>query len=126
MTTDSHWRWRYRFASVIADRLEMSEMGVNGIYLIGSTKKATAGMASDIDLLIHYDGDPVHKRRLMDWLNGWSLALAEFNFQLTGCSSDGLLDVHLITDQDIEDRSCFAVMIDSLDNRARPLRLSDL
>jgi len=46
-----HWRWRYRMAERIAARLDPRRFGVKGFYLIGSTKNATAGAASDIDLL---------------------------------------------------------------------------
>jgi hypothetical protein len=57
----------------------------------------------------------------MLWLDGWSRCLAEMNFLRTGYRSDGLLDVHLVTDQDIAERSSFAVKIDAITDPARKL-----
>ena len=39
-------------------------------------------------------------------------------------SSGGLLDVHLVTDEDIARRSSYAVKIGAITDAARPLRLS--
>ena len=41
------------------------------------------------------------RRALELWLEGWSLCLAEMNFLRTGYRSQGLLDVHFVTDDDI-------------------------
>ena len=35
------------------------------------------------------------------WLQGWSLSLAEMNYFRTGFHSEGLLDVHYLTDEKI-------------------------
>ena len=44
-----HWRWRMRVAEQIAARLDARRFGVKAIYVIGSTKNATATAGSDID-----------------------------------------------------------------------------
>ena len=44
---------------------------------------------------------PDQRRRLLTWLDGWSRCLSEVNFLRTGYRTDGLLDVHLVTDADI-------------------------
>ena len=45
------------------------------------------------------------------------------NFLKTGFKSDGLLDVHIVTDEDIQNRTSFAVKIDALTDAARPLEI---
>jgi hypothetical protein len=118
---DEHWRWRFRMAERIAAELDPRQFGVKAFYLIGSTKNATAGPASDVDLLIHFAGTEDQRKELMLWLEGWSRCLAEMNFLRTGYRSDGLLDVHLITDADIVQRSSYAVKIDAITDPARKL-----
>jgi hypothetical protein len=118
---EEHWRWRFRMAQRIAAQLDGSEFGVKSFYLIGSAKNATAGPASDIDLLLHFQGTDEQERELQLWLEGWSRCLAEVNFLRTGYHSDGLLDVHLVTDKDIAERSSFAVKIDAVTDPARKL-----
>lgn len=119
--TNDHWRWRFRMAQRIAAALEPARFGVKAFYLIGSTKNATAGPASDIDLLLHFGGEEPQKQDLMLWLEGWSRSLAEMNFLRTGYRTEGLLDIHLVTDQDIADRTSFAIKIDAVTDPARKL-----
>lgn len=120
-TVDEHWRWRFRMAERIAARLDARRFGVKSFYLIGSTKNATARAASDIDLLLHFAGTEDQRRSLALWLEGWSCCLAEMNFLRTGYRSHGLLDVHLITDQDIAQKSSYAVKIGAITDAAREL-----
>jgi hypothetical protein len=96
---------------------------VNAFYLIGSTKNATAGPASDIDLLLLVSGSVEQSKNLQLWLDGWSRCLAEINFLRTGYRSEGLLDVHLVTDKDIAERSSYAVKIDAVTDAARMLAM---
>lgn len=124
-STNEHWRWRFRMAQKIASELDAQQFGVEACYLIGSTKNATAGPASDIDLLLHFQGTAQQRRELGLWLEGWSQCLAEINFLRTGYRSDGLLDVHLITDSDIEERSSFAVKINAVTDPARKLPMKN-
>lgn len=119
---DKHWRWRKKIAGVVADQLDMAKFGVEAIYLFGSTEDATAGPASDIDLIVHFTGDHEQRRCLESWFDGWSRCLSEMNFAKTGYRTDGLLDVHIITDGDIEKRSSYAVRIAAVDRPARLLR----
>ena len=57
------------------------------------------------------------------WLDGWSRSLAEVNFLRTGYQSDGLLDVHIVTDADIEKQTSYAAKIGAVTDAARPLTL---
>ena len=109
----------------IAADLDPQKFGVNAFYLIGSTKNATAGPASDIDILLHVQGNEEQRKELILWLEGWSRCLAEVNFLRTGYRSDGLLDVHLVSDRDIKERSSFAVKIDAITDSARKLPMKD-
>jgi hypothetical protein len=57
------------------------------------------------------------------WLEGWSLCLAEQNYLRTGRRTHGLLDVHVVTDADIQRQSSYAVKIGAVTDPARPLPL---
>jgi hypothetical protein len=121
--SDDHWHWRLRMAERIAGQLDPGRFGVKAMYVFGSTKNATAGPDSDIDLLIHFQGSEQQKQQLVLWLEGWSLCLSEINYSRTGCKSDGLIDYHLLTDEDIAKKTDFAMKIDAATNAAWPLPL---
>ncbi len=122
-TDDRFWRWRYYMAERIAERLDLEHFGVKGFYVIGSTNNGTAGPGSDIDVLIHFHGNQQQHEELLHWLKGWSLCLAEMNYLKTGYSSEGLLDVHIVTDEDIAKKTSFAIKIGALTDPAHPLKL---
>ena len=117
------WRWRARMAERIATHLDPTRFGVKALYLIGSVKNATAGPASDIDLLVHFAGSDSQRRDLDRWFEGWSLSLSEINYLRTGYRTDGLIDVHIITDDDITGRTSYAVKIGAVTDPARELPL---
>lgn len=113
-------------AEQIASRIDMKAYSVKGIYLFGSTNNCTARLNSDIDLLIHFDGNDKQKEELDNWLMGWSMALSEINYLNTGYKSNGLLDIHYVTDQDIKDKTSFAIKINSVFDPASPLRIRQI
>ena len=121
--SEAHWRWRLNFVEEIAEQMDPVRFGVKGMYLFGSTKNATAGPQSDIDLLIHFAGTKVQRKDLLDWLEGWSLCLSHMNYLRTGHKTEGLLNVHLVTDKDIRERTSYAVKIGALTDPARPIPL---
>jgi hypothetical protein len=61
----------------------------------------------------------------MLWLQGWGLCLDEINYQRTGYRSDGLLDIHIITDKDIANKTSYAVKIGAVADAARLLPLKN-
>jgi hypothetical protein len=61
---EEHWRWHHRIAQRIAAELDPQQFGVEAFYLIGSTKNATAGPSSDIDLMLHFSGTEEQRREL--------------------------------------------------------------
>lgn len=119
---DYHWKWRERMAIRISECMPVEQLGVKAIYLVGSVKNGTAGPASDIDLLIHHRSDPEQLHCLQSWLDGWSCCLTEINFEYTGLHVSGLIDLHMIADDDIHYKARLAGMIGAKGEAARLLR----
>ncbi|NMB76056.1 MAG: pyruvate, phosphate dikinase [Myxococcales bacterium] len=120
-SAEDHWRWRMQVAERLASECDGARFGVLAFYVFGSTKNATAGPGSDIDLLLHVRGTPEQHQALSCWLNGWSQALAHMNYLRTGYRSDGLLDVHFVTDDDIARHTSFASKIGAVTDSAKQL-----
>jgi len=118
---EDHWQWRLRMAERLASELDPDRFGVKDAWVFGSTKNATAGPGSDIDMLFHFEGSEEQREALVAWLEGWSLSLAEINYLRTGYRSRGLLDARLITDEDIANRTSYAVKIGAVTDPARRL-----
>jgi hypothetical protein len=108
-------------AERIASELDGDRFGVVKLYLIGSTKNASAGPNSDIDLIVHFRGTDEQRQSLETWLEGWSLCLGEINYMRTGYANRDLLDVHYITDDDIERRTSYAAKIGAVTDAALDL-----
>jgi hypothetical protein len=124
--SDQHWKWRYGMVEKIARHLDLDRFGLKGLYLIGSTKNATAGPGSDIDLIVHSDGDPSKVEDLKLWLQGWGLCLSEMNLMKSGYNlDDSLIDLHVITDEDIRKKSSYALMLTAVSDRARPIKVKE-
>jgi len=118
---DDYWRWRMQMVEQMATYIDPKRFGVVGLYVFGSTKNASAGPGSDIDILVHFRGGPEKLDLLHNWLEGWSLCLDELNYVRTGYRSGGLLDVHIVTDEDIAQKTSFAAKIGAVTDAARPL-----
>ncbi len=118
---DQNWYWRLKMAEKIAANIKPDRFDVKAMYVFGSTKNATAGPCSDIDLLIHIGEDKLKHRKLKSWLEGWSLCLGEINCLRTGYETEELLDVHFITDHDIKMRTSFASKIGAISDAAKKL-----
>lgn len=120
-----HWGWRHYLAERVAEEMDMERFGVKGVYLFGSVASGTAGMGSDIDLLLHMEDEEKDRGELKRWLEGWSRALARMNYLQTGYDAAELLDVHFVTDGDIRDGSSFGTRIVSANDPATPLRVRE-
>ncbi len=120
---EDHWGWRMSMAERIAEHLDPERFGVKGMWVYGSTKNATAGPDADLDLLVHFTGDEGQRRELLAWLQGWGHALAEANFRRTGRRVSQLLDVVLVSDEDMEARRGLAGKVEAVTDAARPLKL---
>ena len=122
--SDQHWQWRMEIVNKIAEQIDLERFGLNGLYLIGSTKNATAGPGSDIDILAHSSGNDKKNDRFKHFMEGWGYALSEINQIKTGYSKNGnLIDLHIITDEDIKNKSSYAILINNIDNRALPIKV---
>jgi pyruvate,water dikinase len=121
--TDIHWRWRLQVAESIGELIDTTRFGIKGVYIFGSVNAATAGPESDIDLLIHFQGSESQRKDLLLWLDGWNSSLSEMNYLRTGYKVKDLLDVHLVTDEEVQNRTGFASRIGAISDSARPLAL---
>jgi pyruvate, water dikinase len=121
--SDNYWPWRLRMAEYIASQIDPDRFGVKAFYIFGSTKTGKAGPGSDIDVLVHFIGTEEQRQELTTWLEAWSLCLDQMNYLQTGYRSGGLLDTHIITDEDIERKTSYAVKIGAVTDAARPLPL---
>jgi pyruvate,water dikinase len=119
----AYWRWRLYMAERIAEDIDPARFGVVAIYVIGSTKNASAGPASDLDLVIHLRGTEEQRRQLEILLAGWSRCLGEVNYLRTGYMTRELLDVHFVTDEDIAAHTSFAAKIGAITDPALELPL---
>ena len=118
-----HLTWRTQKIEEIAQALDPDLYGIQGMYLIGSTKDGSAGPTSDIDLLVHFKGTEEQKDKLMVWFDEWGKKLAKENKERTGFATEGLLDVHIITDEDIKKKSSWASHITSPYQTVRKISL---
>jgi pyruvate,water dikinase len=118
-----HLTWRTMKIDEITQALDPELYGIQGMYLIGSTKDGSAGPTSDIDLLVHFKGTDEQKDKLMAWFDEWGKKLAKENKERTGYDTEGLLDVHIITDEDIRRKSSWASHITSPYQTVRKLTL---
>ncbi|MCF7858717.1 MAG: nucleotidyltransferase domain-containing protein [Candidatus Cloacimonetes bacterium] len=120
---EDYWYWRLKVCEYLAQKISATELGVQALYVFGSVKNANAGPASDIDLLVHFEGNTEQKEKLLAWLDGWSICLDHFNYLKTGYKTGGLLDVHLITNEDIKNKTSFAVKINATTDAAKKLEI---
>jgi len=118
------WQWRTRMAEAIASRIDPERFGVQALYLTGSTKTGAAAPSSDIDLIVHFRGTERQCQDLLLWLDGWSECLDELNRHHTGTRQGKLLDIHIVTDKDLEEKTSFAAKIGATTDAACPLLIA--
>jgi pyruvate, water dikinase len=119
--TDDHGDWRMNATLQMSTLCNYDAWGVVQLYIFGSTNNGNAGPSSDIDLLVHFRGDETQEKLVRQWFEGWSQSLSHANFRRTGYKTEGLLDLHFITDEDIKNKTTYAIMIGAVSNPAHPL-----
>ena len=119
-----HWRWRQRMAARTAETLDGEDLGVVAVYLVGSTCSGTARSDSDIDLVVHFRGDERQRQRLLAWFSGWSDALTQMNHERTGVRVRPMLDVKLVTDEEVAAGQGPAALIGAVASAVRRLPLA--
>jgi len=118
------WRWRFRMAERMIRAMDASRYDVEAVYIYGSVKNGTATPESDIDLLVHFRGDPSQRELLEEWFRGWSEALTEMNFSRTGVRVTGMLDVTFLSDDEVSKGEGLAAKINAVTDAARMLKLT--
>jgi len=113
--------WRLEMVNVIAMKIDRKRFGVKNLYLFGTTFLGTAGANSDIDILVHFDGNEEQRKELQLWFDGWNLALSEINFQNSGYRVEKMLDVYILTDKEISQKEYYAHLIDEKANASKKL-----
>jgi predicted nucleotidyltransferase len=123
LKSEEHWKWRKEMAGELTQCIDFEGLGIEAIYLIGSVKEATAGPASDLDLIVHFSGNEHQLKELKAYIEGWGWCLSRINYLKTGYSlNHSMIDLHVITSREINDNNSFAAMIGSHSNAARLLK----
>ncbi len=120
-----HWEWRMNKVKKIGRKLDADLYGIKGLYVVGSTKEATAGARSDIDLIVHISDDKEKKGKLENWFSKWDKKLVEENKERTDVEVDNILDVHYVTDADIKNNTSWASHIKSRYRSAREIPIDN-
>ena len=77
-------------------------------------------------MIIHVLNNKEKITALKNLLDGWSSALSEFNYLRTGIKTEGLLDYHFVTDEDIYNKTSWAIKIGASTDPAKPLLIVDV
>ena len=120
-----HARWRLRMAEQIAYHCDAERWGIRALYIFGEPKTGSGSPGSPIKLAVHIQGTPQQRRELEVWLHAWSLSLAEMNYLRTGFHSDGLLDVHIVSGDDVKGMSSVAAKVNAAPESIKELRLGN-
>jgi hypothetical protein len=120
---DDQARWRLRMAERIAFHCGGQPWGVRGVYVLDESDGRDIDPAAPIRLVIHFTGGARQRKELETWLQGWSLSLAEMNYFRTGFHSDGLLDVHYLTDEKVRGEKDVAARLKVSSDMVRELPL---
>jgi pyruvate,water dikinase len=116
-------RWRLRMAERIAYHCGGHAWGVRGVYFLDESEGGEIDPAGPIRLVIHFLGGGRQRKELETWLQGWSLSLAEVNYFRTGFHSEGLLDVHFLTDDKVRGEKDVAARLKVASDSVRELSL---
>jgi len=116
-------RWRLRMAERIAFHCGGPPWGVRGVFYLDDKEGRDADPGDPIRLVIHFTGGGRQRKELETWLQGWSLSLAEMNYFRTGFHSEGLLDVHYLTDEKLRGEKDVAARLKVASDSVRELTL---
>jgi len=120
-----HWNWRMQKVNEIAEKLDPEIYGIEALFLIGSTKTGEAGPGSDIDLIVHFKGTEEQKEKLLNWFEEKGKIIDEENKRRTGIETGNLLDVHLITDNDINKKTSWATHVINPYSKVKKIKLKN-
>jgi len=115
---ESDAQWRMNVARLLSQKCPLKKLGIIAIYLIGSVKSLKAGPASDIDFLVHYKNENYNKNLIEAYFSGWDHSIINENLKRTGYQCESIIELHLITDEDIKNKTSYTVMIGAIENNA--------
>lgn len=115
-----HSNFRYALAKKLCQLFE-NERNLRAVYVHGSTIKDNARISSDIDLVLHVERKEkklfaLIERLNSELLNHYKKLIGEEAVKITR-----LLDVQLVDDKEVQKRTGYGVIINSLFNR--PLKI---
>ncbi len=116
-------RWRQRMAERVAYHCGGQRWGVRGVYYLDESEGAEIDPSAPIRLVLHFLGGGRQRKEIETWLQGWSLSLAEMNYFRTGFHSEGLLDVHFLTDEKVRGEKDVAARLKVASDAVRELPL---
>ncbi|MBS1226495.1 MAG: phosphoenolpyruvate synthase, partial [Candidatus Aminicenantes bacterium] len=116
-------RWRLRMAERIAFHCGGPPWGVRGVFYLDDREGRDPDPGDPIRLVIHFTGGGRQRKEIETWLQGWSLSLAEMNYFRTGFHSEGLLDVHYLTDEKLRGEKDVAARLKVASDSVRELTL---
>ena len=120
MIKEDFRNWRLRMIEEMAFRLDPDKYGIRQMYISGD---AIPGQEDRPHILIHFSGNNKQKEMLESWMEGWSLSLSDMYFLQTGYRIDSLLEINIITDDDIELNRGYAANITSSEKQFRLLNM---
>jgi hypothetical protein len=114
---------RFEICKDAVSSLNFELYQIKNIYLAGSVKSMTAGPGSDVDLIIHDNGNEECRNRVKTWFSAWS-ASAKMNpaNKKRIENKEELFELHFISDHNIANNDSFAVMTKSVMNSAKLLK----
>jgi|YNPMSStandDraft_2_1061718.scaffolds.fasta_scaffold00117_16 predicted nucleotidyltransferase len=101
------WEIRWKFVEKMVSKLNPSKFGIKGIYLYGTVFTKSASDTSDVDILVHYDGNPRNKELMEAWFEPWNFLLQDIIYINTGFRRPKPLDVHYITDSELVEENYY-------------------
>ncbi|MCU0243842.1 MAG: PEP/pyruvate-binding domain-containing protein [Acidobacteria bacterium] len=116
-------RWRQRMAERVAYHCGGQRWGVRGVYYLDESEGGEIDPSAPIRLVLHFLGGGRQRKEIETWLQGWSLSLAEMNYFRTGFHSEGLLDVHFLTDEKVRGEKDVAARLKVASDAVRELPL---
>lgn len=122
LAADDQWTnstFRYALAKKISNVVARLP-GVRGMYLYGSVMEDTARSRSGIDIILHVEAEKAPYKELMAWLDGQ--LTASFRKLLKINDMKNLLNVHIVTDADVDRREGYAALLLSMNTPLTRLR----
>lgn len=114
---------RLKICQDAVNSLDFEQFQIKKIFLAGSVKNMSAGLGSDIDLIIHDNGNPQCREKIKTWFCAWSAsAKSEPANKNLISTKDCLFELHFISDKNIENNDSYAVMTKSVMNGAKLLK----